>query len=49
MKAIVGYKVLAYNSDMWSRHNMVHPHLYNNTHMVNGVASSTNGRELIKR
>ena len=40
---------LACNSDMWSHHNMVHPHLYNNTHLVNGVALPTNIKELIKR
>ena len=44
----IKWEMLEYNSERWSHHNMVHPHLYNNTHLVNGVASPTNNKELIK-
>ena len=44
----IKWEMLVYNSDKWSHHNMVHPYLYNNTHLMDGVASPTNSRELIK-
>ena len=42
------WKMLVYNSDRWSHHNMMHLHLFNNIYLVDGVASPTNNRELIK-
>ena len=45
----IKWEMLAYNSDRYSHYNMVHPHLYNNTHLVDDVASPTTSRELIKR
>ena len=40
--------VLVYNSNMLSHYDMVHSHLYNNPYLVDGVASPTYNRELIK-
>ena len=45
----IKWEMLAYNSDRWSHHNIVHPLLYNNPHLVDDIVSPTYSRELIKR
>ena len=44
----IKWEMLAYNSDRRSHHNIVHPLLHNNLHLVDVVVSPTYSRELIK-